>query len=366
MIYFDHAATTPMSAAALATYQQVAKAFYANSESLHRAGNSAGQLIQEAQTTIAQTLNLLPEGLIFTSGGTQSNQLGLMALAQGSSKKEILVSPLEHASVYQVLNKLAQTQEYQIKILPITATGQVTAQSLAAAITPNTGLIVIQAVNPITGICQNIAELNTTATHYKVPLFVDAVQGLTKINLDLQNLAGFSASGHKFNGPKGCGLLYLNPNYLTKPLFQNVFQQNGFLPGTLDTPGILSLTTALMTNLQQQVTQFTQLTHLKAALLANLAPTIKPVAPWAEFPGICGLLLPHTPGQEAVTVLGQQGLCFSTVSACSLKDPRPDATLTALGLSASENERYIRLSFGALNQVKEVTKFTDILNRDYA
>lgn len=364
MLYFDHAATTPMSSEALSTYETVAKNFYANSESLHQAGNVAGQLIQEAKVQLAQALNLISDGLIFTSGGTQSNQLGIDALAHGTSKKEILVSPMEHASVYQILDKLSD-RGFHVKTLPVNSKGQVSSDTLTQAISPETGLIVIQAVNSITGICQNISELNKIALTHDCPLFVDAVQGLGKIPLKLAQVAGFSASGHKLNGPKGCGLLYLNPNYLAHPFFQHVFQQNGFLPGTLDTPAIVSMTTAILDNLTHLSQNYIQLQFLKTQFLHGLQPSIQPVATFASFPGICGVLLPHTPGQEAVTALGQLGICCSTVSACSLKDPRPDNTLSALGFSIDAMERYLRFSFGSENTIAEIQTLTSTLNKLY-
>ncbi|WP_125768538.1 cysteine desulfurase family protein [Lapidilactobacillus wuchangensis] len=361
MIYFDHAATTKMSLNALQTYQEVAAHFFANSESLHQAGNAAGQLIQEARQQLASTFQLNPEGIIFTSGGTEANEVGIKALARGTNKPEILVSPLEHASVYQVLNELATRDNYQIRKLPVDQHGHITAATLAAAITPATGLIVIQAVNPITGVTQDIDGLQAVAATKQRPLFVDAVQGIAKIPLNLHQLAGFSASAHKFNGPKSCGFLYLAPDYPATPEYQNVFQQQGFLPGTLDTPGIISMLTALTESLAAMPASLVQLQKLRQHFYQSLAPSCRRIGDNTDYPGICGLLLPKLTGQEVATRLGQQGICLSTVSACSIKDPRPDPTLTALGLTTSEAERYLRISFGPENTLTEVDQMLTAL-----
>ncbi|MCI1986864.1 MAG: aminotransferase class V-fold PLP-dependent enzyme [Lactobacillus sp.] len=366
MIYFDHAATTQMSAAAIEAYTTVAQHFYANGESLHRAGNEAGQLVNEARLSIARRLGIAAEGLIFTSGGTESNQLGIAALAQGSAKRELLVSPLEHSSVGEVLDALARQDGYRIKTLAVDATGHVTPAMLAAALTPDTALVVVQAVNAITGICQDLAGLNQVAQAQGVPLFVDAVQGVAKIDLPLATVAGFSASAHKFNGPKSCGFLYLSSQVLAKPRFHHVFQQNGYLPGTMDIPGIVSAETAFTAAFATQAATFAHLQTLKQRVLTTLAPSIQPVADWAEYPGIIGMLLPHTQGQEAATAMGQRGLSFSTVSACSIRDPRPDNTLMALGLSADDAAQYIRWSLGAENTVAEVDQAVAMLNAAYA
>ncbi len=366
MIYFDHVATTPMSTEALDTYREVAQNFFANSESLHQPGNAAGQLVQESKDKIAELVGVPVEGLIFTSGGTESNQLGIRCLAAGTSKKEILVSPLEHSSVYQILNYLADNLDYRIKFLPVDQKGHVTPAILKQAITPQTGLIVIQAVNAITGIVQDIQRLNELATEFEIPLFVDAVQGLAKVPLDLSNLAGFSASAHKFNGPKSCGLLYLSPQVMTKAPYKYVFQQDGFLPGTLAVPEIVSATVALTTAWEAMDRNLAYVGQLKKQLLSLLAPSIHPVAAWSEYPGVCGLILPRMPGQSAATSMGQQGYCFSTVSACSIKDPRPDRTLAALGLTLEQSNRYIRISFGPSNRPEEVSSFAEALNQDYS
>lgn len=366
MIYFDHVATTPMSREALDTYREVAENFYANSESLHQAGNAAGQLVNESKATIAKLLDVPVEGLIFTSGGTESNHLGIQSLATGTAKEEILVSPLEHSSVYEELTYLEETANYKIKILPVDDKGHVTPAILKRAITAETGLVIIQAVNAIMGIVQDISALNEVATAASVPLFVDAVQGLAKVPLDLSRVAGFSASAHKFNGPKSCGILYLSPQAITKAPYKYVFQQNGFLPGTIAVPEVVSATVALSTAWDHQAANLKHVSDLKKQLLSLIAPSIHPIAAWAEYPGICGLLLPSTQGQMAATTMGQHGYCFSTVSACSIKDPRPDNTLMALGLTEEQAGRFIRISFGSNNTADEVTQFAAALNQDYS
>lgn len=366
MIYFDHVATTPMSREALDTYREVAENFYANSESLHQAGNASGQLVNESKATIANLLDVPVEGLVFTSGGTESNHLGIQSLTMGTSKKEILVSPLEHSSVYEILTYLSETSGYRVKTLPVDDTGHVTPAILKRAITAETGLVILQAVNAITGIVQDITALNDLAIDAGVPLFVDAVQGLAKVPLDLSQVAGFSASSHKLNGPKSCGILYLSPQAITKAPYKYVFQQNGFLPGTIAVPEVVSATVALQTAWDNRAANFKHVSALKKQLLSLIAPAIRPIAPWAEYPGICGLLLPSTQGQMAATTMGQQGYCFSTVSACSIKDPRPDNTLMALGLTEQQAGRFIRISFGPSNTAAEVSQFAAALNRDYS
>ncbi|WP_461215009.1 cysteine desulfurase family protein [Lacticaseibacillus sp. GG6-2] len=366
MIYFDHAATTPMSPAALDAYTEVAKHFYANSESLHRAGNEAGQLVQDARLQVARQLGVPADGLIFTSGGTEANQLGIEALATGSDRREILVSPLEHSSVYEILDRLARMQDFTIRELPVDESGHVTPDALTAELSDQTGLVVVQAVNAITGIVQDVTALNAVAQAQKVPLFVDAVQGVAKVPLVLTDLAGFSVSAHKFNGPKSCGFLYLSPAVPSQPRFHNVFQQNGYLPGTMDVPGIVSSETALEAAMAGRDASLKQLSALRKQLLAGLADTIMPVVPDGGFPGIIGLLLPHTQGQEAATWLGQHDICLSTVSACSIKDPRPDKTLQALGLTEDQAARYLRLSLGPTNTADEVARVLQVLNERYA
>ncbi|WP_311407475.1 cysteine desulfurase family protein [Liquorilactobacillus uvarum] len=364
MIYFDNAATTKMSVSALKAYKEVAENFYGNSESLHFFGNQSNLLVDESRQTIAKLLNVIPDGLIFTSGGTESNQVGLSALARiRDGKNEILVSPLEHSSIYQILDRLKDEKQAQVRILPVDRKGKITPTILENNVSAKTALIVIQAVNSITGIVQDISALKKIAAKNDIPLFVDAVQAATKVPLDFSGITGFSCSGHKFNGPKGSGLLFISPNALTVPQYNNVFQQNGFLPGTLDVPGIVSMTTAFQEAYPKTKTNYALLKKLQESLERNISTKIQVLH--GTYPGICGLILPHVQAQEAVTRMGQLGFCFSTVSACSIKDPRPNRSLLSLGLTEEETTRYIRISFSSVNTIAEIRLFTDKLNKLY-
>ncbi len=366
MIYFDNAATTKMSRHALTTYEKIAENYFANSESLHRAGTEAGYIVKLCRRQIAERLDLDPDGIVFTSGGTESNQLGIRTLLGAPDKREILVSPLEHASIYQLLEKISRTDGCAVRVLPIDAQGHVTPDTLAAAITAHTALIVVQAVNAVTGIRQPTAALSQVAQTHHVSLFVDAVQAMGKVPLTVAGLAGFSVSAHKFNGPKGCGFLYLSPEVETYPQFADVFQQSGFLAGTLDVPAIASMTTALQDALDKLPKHEQTVERLRRELIRQLAPSFKIVDNFTGYAGILGMILPHTPGQEAATELGRRGYAISTVSACSLRDPRPDRTLTALQLAPQEIEHYIRISFGDENTPAEAAEFAAQLNQFYA
>ncbi len=361
MIYFDNAATTKMSTEALKVYTEVAQQFYANSDSLHILGNQSSNLILQVKSKISQLLHVPADGLIFTSGGTQSNQIGIESLVEISEKRdEVLVSPLEHSSIYQVLERLERRNKFKICFLPVTENGKVLPEALENGISERTALIVVQAVNSVTGIIQDISALKLIAKRHDIPFFMDAVQAVTKIPLDYTDISGFSVSAHKFNGPKGCGLLFLSPESITVPSYNNVFQQNGFLPGTLDVPGISSMTTALQYNFPTIEESLEKMHILQSKLKSLISKDIRMVVD--DYPGICGLILPRTQGQEAVTKMGQLGFCISTVSACSILDPRPDRTLLSLGLSPTEVSRYIRVSLGSDNSVDEIEKFVATLN----
>ena len=365
MIYFDHAATTQMSESALKIYMQVAQQFYANSDSLHLFGNQRSNIITQAKTNISELLHIPTEGLVFTNGGTQGNQLGIVSLLNTSEERcDVLVSPLEHSSVYQTLERLELQGKINVCTLPVNSEGKVSPEVLENAITHRTALIIIQAVNSVTGIVQDISDLKIIAKNNDVPFFMDAVQAISKIPLDFVDISGFSVSSHKFNGPKGCGLLFLSPNAIVTPQYKNVFQQNGILPGTVDVPAIASLAVALQDNYLKINENLKHFQELKFKLVTSIAQTIKVIK--GDFPGICGLVLPNTQGQEVVTKLGQLGICLSTVSACSILDPRPDPSLRSVGLMDSEISRYIRVSFGFDNTLEEVEILVKKLNTLFA
>lgn len=358
MIYFDFAATAPMTATALTTYQQVAKKIFGNPNSPHPIGEQAAALLAHCRQQLAQTLGLPTNSLIFTSGGTEANYLALELSLKHlpEQRREVLISPLEHTSF---VHELATHPELTIKTLPLTH-GEVTPADLKQALTPATGLVIIQQVHSITGLIQNIEPLAQITRENGSLFHCDCVQSFGKLPLP-KGVTSWSCAGHKFGGPKSCGLLYLDPTIAFTPLMPNVAQENGFRPGTIDVPGIASFTAAALESLAQQKVQFNRKQQL-AQQLQQALPQWQNFAHYTTYPGIIGLFSPQALGTSILAALSAQNICISTTSACNTQG-QVDPSLSALGFNKAQAQHFIRVSLGTTSTHSEINILSHALQQ---
>ncbi|MBF2555371.1 cysteine desulfurase [Listeria marthii] len=363
MIYFDHAATTKMSEAALQVFMNASREFFANSESLHDAGTKAAALLEKCRGSFADILNVPVRGIIFTSGGTESNQIAIQTLLHTSEKKEVLVSPLEHASIWQQLGALEQAGECRVEILPVDAFGQVSPAVLSKMISADTGLIIIQHVNSEIGTIQPIAELAHIAKQAGAYFHTDIVQSFGKLALELGDVTSFSISAHKIYGPKGAGLLFINPDIPLQAALPDVHHEFGFRAGTVNVPAIAAFTTAAYDIMETREKEARRIAELKMAICETLTARVKIEGGRNTSPFILGLTLPNMQGQEALLALNEADIQISTTSACSLRDPAPSKTLIATGKPEEEASRFIRLSFGNENELSDSIIFKEEMDK---
>ncbi|MDR3242282.1 MAG: IscS subfamily cysteine desulfurase [Lactobacillaceae bacterium] len=358
MTYFDFAATTPMSKNALKTYSQVAREFFGNPSSHHAIGLKANGLLMHCRETIADLIHVPKQSLIFTSGGSEGNELAIrMSIKQlNADKNEILVSPIEHASVHHIL---ASIPDLNIKELPLNKHGQLTPELLQEVLTPQTGLIILQAVNSVTGIIQPIDELATIAKQHDVLFHCDGVQAFTKYTVPF-NVTSYSASSHKIYGPKGTGLLYLNPRVGFTPLFPGVTHEFGFRQGTVDLPSVAAFTTAIQDAFSSYTDDIAHYKSLRTTLIESL-PTWENMLDCPTYPGIIGLFAPVSVGNQFIDTLHEFGYCVSSTSACN-DLATTDPALLAIGISPDLASRFVRISFGKTTTVNEVLELARVLN----
>ncbi|AHI56536.1 cysteine desulfurase family protein [Listeria ivanovii] len=361
MIYFDHAATTQMNDAALKVFLDASKEFFANSESLHDAGTKVSTLLERCRKSFAEMLKVPARGIIFTSGGTESNQIAIQTVLHTRKKKEVLVSPLEHASVWQQLEALEREGKCEMKLLPVDKDGQVNPTNLAKMISENTALIIIQHVNSEIGTIQPVAELAQIAKKSGVPFHTDIVQSFGKITLELTDVTSFSISSHKIYGPKGVGLLFIKPDIPLQALLPDVHHEFGFRSGTVNVPAIAAFTTAAYDIMKTREKEAERMRNIKRAICAALTKRVKVEGGLNTSPFILGLTLPNMQGQEALLALNEADIQISTTSACSLRDPKPSRTLLATGKTEEEANRFIRLSFGKENELSDSLIFNEEL-----
>lgn len=366
MKYFDHAATTPLDSDAATTYMEVACKYFGNTNSLHDMGDTAGKIVGNCRSEWGRLLNVDKNGIYFTSGGTESNFLILQSLLLASEKegKHLITSAAEHASVHSTMQALAD-KGYEITYLPLLKTGVIDIELLEESIRPDTILVSIQHVNSEIGAIQPIKEIGAICKKYDVLFHSDMVQSIGKI--EVKEVTPFvdalSLSSHKFYGPKGVGVAYINPKTPWMPMLANGSHENGFRSGTVNTAGIASMTVAAQKTCSKLTEYISKLTHLRNLFKETINKESIVIFECSEqYPGIIGLRVKGIEGQWLMLECNRQGFAISTGSACQVGKQAPSKTMKALGLSDGVAKEFIRISMGRDNSEQEICILANALN----
>jgi len=326
---------------------------WGNPSSLHAWGERAAMAMERARQQVAELLNCEPETLLFTSGGTESNNLALFGVAQRySTPQHLIISSVEHASVENAARRL-QAQGWKVTRLPVNAAGQVDPQTLLRALQPTTVLVSIVHGQNEVGSLQPIAELGRLCRQAGVLFHTDAVQTVGRIPLDLAQLPVdlLSLSGHKLYGPQGVGALYVRPGVELQPLLRGGGQERRLRAGTQGIPAIVGLGVAAALaaqELQQETARLRQLQRQLAQLLASV-PGLRLTGPSdleQRLPHHLSYCTAAMPGNVLVREMSRQGIAISAGSACSSGQRIPSRILLAMGYSEAEALGSIRLSLG--------------------
>ena len=367
-IYFDNAATTVVSAAALHAMANALTEAYGNPSSLHGKGVEAERILRDARQCFADALRVLPEEILFTSGGTESNNWAIFetAKARAYKGKTIITSPMEHPSVAEPLKELKK-QGYTIIEMPVDHDGRMDVAALADAASEDVILVTMMAVNNEIGAVTPMEEIGKIVkAKCKNALYhVDAIQAFGKMPL-LPKKWGvdlLSLSAHKFHGPKGVGVLYARKDALLHPLLYGGGQQNNLRSGTENVPGIAGAYTAAaeacaameekcahMRSLRDQLAK--GLTEL-GAVVHGMGKDGAPHIVHAAFVGVGSEVLLH--------VLEDAGIYVSAGSACSSHKRSASPTLLAIEAPKEEIDASIRFSFSELNTSEEVEETLRVL-----
>ena len=356
-VYLDNAATTPL-------YPQVIEAMktaleqYGNPSSLHHLGAGAEQMLAEARGEIAKLLKVSPGNIIFTSGGTEANNLAIKGTLAGKNRGILITSSIEHPSVLSVFARL-EREGWKVLRLPVYGQGVVLLDKLEAALREPTALVSIMAVNNEIGTVQPLQDIVALvrARQPRAVIHVDAVQALGKIELEPARLGVdlMSVSAHKIHGPKGVGALYAaRPDTLT-PLLDGGGQEGGLRSGTENIPGIVGFGRAVMLTRQELARRTAKVARLRERFVQGLQelPCIV-VSPARGVPHIVAVSFPGYRGEILLQALSGKGVYVSTGAACSGKKGNLSHVAEALGLDDETVTGMLRFSFSALNTEEEI------------
>lgn len=330
----------------------------ANPSAVHRSGQRAAATLAKARQEVAKFLQVNADQLIFTSGGTESNNLGLWgSLGSGG---HVLVSPVEHPSVMKPLLALSSSGAIELEVLEVDEAGLVDLEQIQAKIKPDTKMIVVQAVNSETGALQPVQSIGQLALTCKVGFFCDAAQWVSGYAASpvFPGMSLLSLSAHKFGGPKGVGLLFVQDPRLLQAQQFGGDQEQALRPGTPNIPGVVGLAEALKiigVEKQQRTAHFVDLKlYLYQGLLGLGTPVLPLDAP--AVPHISSFLFPGENAQRLLMRLDLQGLEVSSGSACSLGKDEASPVLLAMSLAPGLAKSVLRFSFGPQTEKQDLDR----------
>lgn len=367
MIYFDNAATTEPSEDVLQTYEKLLTSNFGNPSSPHAYGHEALNIMEKARAQIGRYLDAAPEEVIFTSGATESNNLAIFGTVRRYKKmgKRIITTKIEHASVLEPIKEL-ESVGYDVIYLDVDKEGKIDLNEFSQALTSETVLVSIMAVNNEVGITFPIDEMaRITKEKTKAFFHTDATQGIYKVPLVLRNIDLISMSAHKLNGLKSSGVLIKRKKMDLEPLFYGGGQENGLRSGTSNPAVYAALASTLRVAKLTYDERRERATALKEYLSAELSKNKNLIitTPLNSSPFILGLALTHHKASVVVEALAKQGIMVSTKSACSSKKVGGSYVLKALGYNDDLSENAIRLSFSGFEDLQEGKEFIDVFNR---
>lgn len=367
MIYLDNSATTKPDPSVLKSFTQAAESFFANPSSIHQFGGKAEALLQKSKAQASSLLGVSPEEVIFTSGGTEGNNLAIKGFAnkhQGRGK-HIITTEIEHPSVYEACRSLKETG-FRITYLPPDENGIISVDELENAIQDDTILISVMHVNNELGSIQPINEIGEIAKqHPKLAFHVDHVQGMGKIPLQL-NHSGIdlcTISGHKIHGLKGTGVLYVNKRTNLTPLFHGGNQERSLRSGTENLAGAVSLVKAmrLVKERETEGTKHLYMLQRKLVETLELMDSVVINTPSEAAPHIMNISVPGIKPEVIIHMLGEEDIFISTKSACSSKQSDESKTLSACGFGSERSTSALRISMSFDTTESEIELFLQAL-----
>ncbi len=367
LAYFDHNATTPLAPEVLETVVSCLGQTYGNASSIHFFGQAAKQRLEAARRQLAALIHASPAEVVFTSGGTESDNLALMGIARAASGlRHLITTAIEHPAVLAACVQL-EREGVEITRLPAGPAGMVDPDDLRRALRPQTLLVSIMHANNELGTIQPIGEISRITREAGVPLHVDGVQALGKIPLDVKALGVdlYSMSAHKLYAPKGVGALYVRKGLRLAPLIFGGHHERDRRPGTENVPGIAGFGAAAELASRRLCAGPDPVARLRdrleAAIVARIPETGINGAGAARTPNTTNIYFDGIDGEALVIALDLRGFAVSTGSACSSGAVTPSHVLTAIGLSAERARASIRFSLGAGNTEDEVDGLLEAL-----
>lgn len=355
-VYLDYAATTPLDERVFSVMLPYFGEVFGNPSSVHVWGQAADAALEEARAKMAAAINAQPDEIIFTSCGTESDNLALRGTAWAQRRKRsanhILISPVEHHAVLHTAHQLHDLDGFEVEILPVDLYGQVNPADIARAIRPDTALVSVIYANNEIGTINPIREIGAVCREHAVPFHTDAVQAAAHIKMDVEEdqIDLMSLGAHKFYGPKGVGALYVRKSTPILPIQTGGGQENGLRAGTQNIPYIAGMAEALsiaQTGIEERASHYLPMRdHLIGSVLENIPLSRLSGHPHKRLPNHASFVFEGVDGNQLLMMLDVAGFACSSGSACKTGSPKPSEVLTAIGLTQAWALGSLRITLG--------------------
>jgi cysteine desulfurase len=367
-IYFDHNATTPVDPAVVQAMLPYFSDVFGNASSIHSFGQRARAAVEQARESVARLVGARPAEIVFTSGGTESDNLAIFGVvcAAAGERKHVITTSIEHHAVLNACQAL-EARGVAVSYLPVSAVGVVDPDDVRRALRLETVLVSVMHANNELGSIQPVEEIGRIAAEADVAFHSDAVQAAGKLPLDVGRMGVdlLAISGHKLYGPKGVGALYVRPGTRLAPLFYGGHHERDRRPGTENVAGIVGLGKAAelaSARLAEESPRLSALRdRLEAGVLARVPATKVNGGLAPRVPGTTNIAFSFVEGESLVIALDLKGLACSTGAACSSGAVEPSHVLTAIGLAPAEARASLRFSLGRSNTAEEVDAALEII-----
>jgi cysteine desulfurase len=373
-VYLDHAATTPMLPAAIEA-MTAHLGHVGNASSLHASGRTARRVVEESRETIAQAVNCRPGEIVFTSGGTEADNLALKGLFWSRRdadprRRRVLASAIEHHAVLDALHWLGDEEHAEIELLPVDRHGslELTAYREALERDPETvALVSVMWANNEVGTVQPLADVVGLASAHGVPVHTDAVQAVGAVPVDFaaSGVDALTLTGHKLGGPYGVGALVLRRELSLTPLLHGGGQERDIRSGTLDMPAIAGFATAVQHAVKAQPEYAERVGGLRDSLVRRLRDVVPDSHlhgdPDHRLPGNAHLGFPGCEGDSLLMLLDAHGIECSTGSACSAGVPQPSHVLLAMGCDEEGARHSLRFTLGRTSTGADVDALVEAI-----
>ncbi len=366
MIYLDNAATTKIHDDVLEDMMPYLKEQYGNPSSIHRYGRFAHKAIEKARKQIAYLINADPSEILFTSGGTESNNTALYGIAKKNPGSRIITSSIEHDAILEPCKKL-EKEGFDIIYLPVNNYGLVDPLILKENLTENTCLVSIMFGNNEVGTVEPISDFVKICNEQNIPFHTDAVQATGKIPIDVKELGIdlLSISSHKINGPKGTGALYIRKGISIDPVILGGGQENGLRSGTENVANIVGFGKACelsRINLLENISRMKELRdYISTKIIQEIPEVILNGHPKSRLPNNIHFTFLGVNGEDLLIKLDENEIAASTGSACSVQIQKASHVLQAMGFSHEQITGSLRLTIGISNNLEEMDKTVEIL-----